>query len=111
MSEQYYVYFGNSNVQRFWRNLKRILDRKLESVTNKDNTVLVADKRKIAVKISPAEGNALTVKNIPGEEGLFAAKGMQKLEHKLTFGADQDYVFDGSQDVTVPVYQGTIDDD
>ena len=27
--------------------------------------------------------------------------------HKLTFGADQAYVYDGSQDVTVPVYMGS----
>ena len=28
--------------------------------------------------------------------------------HKLTFGADQEYVFDGSEDVTVPVYMGAF---
>ena len=28
--------------------------------------------------------------------------------HKLTFGAGETYVYDGSQDVTVPVYLGTI---
>lgn len=32
----------------------------------------------------------------------------QKTAHTLTFGAGQNYVFDGSQDVTVPVYTGTI---
>lgn len=30
----------------------------------------------------------------------------QKVAHKLTFGAGQQYVFDGSEDVTVPVYTG-----
>jgi hypothetical protein len=30
-----------------------------------------------------------------------------KLSHKLTFGAGGAYVFDGSEDVTVPVYTGT----
>lgn len=30
------------------------------------------------------------------------------LAHKLTFGAGGEYVFDGSQDVTVPVYTGTV---
>ena len=30
------------------------------------------------------------------------------LSHTLTFGANQEYVFDGSADVTVPVYLGTI---
>lgn len=29
------------------------------------------------------------------------------LAHKLTFGAGGTYVFDGSTDVTVPVYTGT----
>lgn len=33
--------------------------------------------------------------------------GEIKLSHKLTFGADQAYVYDGSADVTVPVYTGT----
>ena len=28
--------------------------------------------------------------------------------HKLTFGADQEYVYDGSKDVTVPVYMGSV---
>jgi hypothetical protein len=32
----------------------------------------------------------------------------QKTAHTLTFGAGQEYKFDGSQDVTVPVYSGTI---
>lgn len=32
----------------------------------------------------------------------------QRTSHTLTFGAGQQYKFDGSQDVTVPVYTGTI---
>lgn len=32
----------------------------------------------------------------------------QRTSHTLTFGAGQQYKFDGSQDVTVPVYAGTI---
>ena len=31
----------------------------------------------------------------------------QGLPHTLTFGSSQNYVYDGSQDVTVPVYTGT----
>jgi len=30
-----------------------------------------------------------------------------KLKHSLTFGANEEYKFDGSQDVTVPTYTGT----
>lgn len=33
--------------------------------------------------------------------------GEIKLSHALTFGADQAYIYDGSADVTVPVYTGT----
>ena len=32
----------------------------------------------------------------------------QRLAHTLTFGAGEAYVFDGSRDVTVPVYTGII---
>lgn len=32
----------------------------------------------------------------------------EKVNHTLTFGANQTYVYDGSADVTVPVYMGTI---
>lgn len=31
-----------------------------------------------------------------------------KVNHTLTFGANQTFVYDGSADVTVPVYGGTI---
>lgn len=33
---------------------------------------------------------------------------IDKLKHKITFGANQEYVFDGSQDVIIPVYDGVI---
>ncbi len=32
----------------------------------------------------------------------------EKLTHTLTFGANGDFVFDGSQDVVIPVYTGGI---
>jgi len=32
----------------------------------------------------------------------------EKVAHKLTFGAGGAYVFDGSEDVTVPVYTGQV---
>ena len=31
----------------------------------------------------------------------------ERLQHSITFGANQAYTFDGSQDVVVPVYPGT----
>ena len=32
----------------------------------------------------------------------------QKVSHTLTFGAHEAFTYDGSQDVTVPVYSGTF---
>lgn len=40
--------------------------------------------------------------------GLQEALSNVTLPHKLTFGAGEAYVFDGSADVTVPVYTGTV---
>ena len=39
-------------------------------------------------------------------EGLQSALSNVTLAHKLTFGSNGTYVFDGSADVTVPVYTG-----
>lgn len=41
------------------------------------------------------------------ENDLYVTPEDGRLEHTLTFGAGQQYVFDGSEDVTVPVYLGT----
>lgn len=32
----------------------------------------------------------------------------KRVSHKLTFGAGQEFVYDGSEDVTVPVYTGVL---
>ena len=50
-------------------------------------------------------GNQITTTYLTKEE---AAASAQKVNHTLTFGADQTYVYDGSADVTVPVYMGEI---
>lgn len=41
-------------------------------------------------------------------DGLEEALQNVVLPHKLTFGAGGAYVYDGSQDVTVPVYTGSL---
>ena len=33
---------------------------------------------------------------------------VEEPRHRLIFGANQEYVFDGTQDITIPVYTGTI---
>ena len=60
-------------------------------------------------KISQAEGNILQLKTGEGEEGLFVPPCAPPVLHKLRFGADQVYEYDGTQDVTVPVYMGEVD--
>lgn len=51
---------------------------------------------------------------ITDETSISSITGLQNalnnvvLPHKLTFGAGQTYVYDGSQDVTVPVFTGTV---
>ncbi len=81
----------------------------LTSVTNHDDSVEVFDDREIAVRLSNAEGNILQVKTDGGEEGLYVPASQPVKMHKLTFGLGQEYVYDGSADVTVPVYDGTVD--
>ena len=91
-------YLGAEGVQRLWQRIMLRYDGKLDSVTNKDDTIEVTSGRVISVKVSPAENNLL---KIDAGKGLFVAK-----MHKLTFGSDKNYVYDGTEDVTVPVYQG-----
>ena len=33
----------------------------------------------------------------------------KRVEHKLTFGAGQEYQYDGAADITIPVYTGNFD--
>ena len=52
--------------------------------------------------------NGNTLSNIITAEELSEAILNIQLPHKLTFGAGQTYIYDGSQDITVPVFMGTI---
>lgn len=40
--------------------------------------------------------------------GNITAGSAEKVNHTLTFGANGEFVYDGSEDVTVPVYTGGI---
>ena len=59
-------------------------------------------------KVSNAEGNILQMKTGEGEEGLYVP-ALPPVLHKLRFGAGEIYEYDGTEDVTVPVYMGEID--
>ena len=91
----------------FTDELKTRYDQKLDNVISGDTSISVQDNNQIAVRISPVDGNGVQLKTATGEEGLFVniAGGVT---HKLTFGYNGEYIYDGSQDITVPVYSGTI---
>ena len=88
-----------SGVEALWNKIRKRYDKKLDSVTNHDASIEVTNDREISVKVSSSEGNLLVV-----DQGLYVSAPVL---HKLTFGAGEEYVYDGTKDVTVPVYDGS----
>lgn len=91
-----FKFVSYTSLEHFWKRITQRYDKKLDSVTNKDETIEVSSDREIAVRVSSAKDNNLENKN-----GLYVPKN-----HKLTFG---DKVYDGSEDVNVPVYDGSYE--
>lgn len=98
MAEKYLDYSGTDLL---WKKILKLFDKKLEKVESFNDSIKVTDSNKISVNISESENNLLQL--IPGEGLYVRSSGVM---HKLTFGADQEYVYDGTKDVTVPVYTG-----
>ena len=95
-------FISSTGVGHLWARIRERYDGKLDNVTAANNSIAVTDLKNIAVNISGEEDNQLMVK--PGDDGgLYVGKPVL---HKLTFGSDQNYVYDGTEDVTVPVYTG-----
>ena len=92
-------YLNDSGVELLWRKINKLLSRKIESVESANDSISITNKNKISVNISSAEDNLLQL--VPGK-GLYVPTRM----HKLTFGAREEFVYDGSKDITVPVYNG-----
>ena len=99
MADKYLDYSG---VELLWLKIKQLTDKKLEKVENKDSTIVVTDRNKIAVRLSKSEGNLLSVK----QDGLYSARPVL---HKLIFGSDKNYVYDGTEEVIVHTYDGTYE--
>ena len=97
MAEKFLNY---SDTALLWKRINKLLDKKMETVENADDSIVVTNKNKIAVRVSPSEKNLLKLKQ---GEGLYVPS-MQKLK----FGADQVYEYDGSKEVLVPVYKGEV---
>ena len=90
-----------AGVETLWDKIRKRYDKKLDSVTGRDDSVEVTSGREISVKVSSAEGNQLKV----DQRLLVPAL------HKLTFGAGQEFVYDGTRDITVPVYDGEYEEE
>jgi len=101
MAEQKH-FLDYSGTDELWKRIVKLCNKKLEKVENADDSIVVKDNRKVAVRISESEGNLLQLKS---GEGLYVKA---PVNHKLTFGAEEEYVYDGSEDITVPVYMGQI---
>ena len=82
-------------LERFWQRIKERYDKKLDSVTNKDETIVVSSGREISVRVSSNKNNMLEVET---GKGLYVPKN-----HVLKFGP---YEYDGTEDVIVTVYDG-----
>jgi len=99
MADKFLDYSG---VELLWQKIKQLTDKKLEKVESKDSSIVVTDRNKISVRVSTSEDNLLSLK----QDGLYSARPVL---HKLTFGSDKNYVYDGTEDVTVHTYDGTYE--
>ena len=64
-------HIGKSTLKSLVAWIRRMLGKKLDSVTNRDDSIEVADRRELSVRISQAAGNRLQVKTSWGEKGLY----------------------------------------
>ena len=95
------------NLEWFWDRIRKRYDKKLDRVIPHNESILVEANNRVAVQISPESDNTLQLKTENGKKGLYVAP--VKSLHRLIFGAREEFVYDGSEDVTVPVYQGKYD--
>jgi len=95
-----------NGVKHLWEKIKKLLDSKLDSVEPKDHSIVVSESNHVGVKISDTEENILQLNDEHGEEGLYVPAPPKP--HKLIFGANEEYSYDGSEDITIPVYTGEI---
>jgi hypothetical protein len=91
-------------LEQFWKRITQRYDKKLDSVTNTDDSIQVNSGREISARVSSTQDNLLSVEK---GKGLYVK---MPVLHKLTFGADKEYTYDGTEDVTVPVYNGEYKD-
>lgn len=93
-------FLDKSGVELLWKKIKQLTDKKLEEIKSNDNAISIIDKNKISINVSTSENNLLSIK----QDGLYAERPVL---HKLIFGSDKQYVYDGTQDVVVETYDGT----
>ena len=89
-------WLDSKGLKHLWEKITALISQKIDSVQARDRSIEVRNKREISVKISEESTNAVQLK-----DGLYVPKN-----HKLTLG---EVVYDGSKDVSVPVYDGTYE--
>ena len=97
MAEEKYLNYSGTDL--LWKKILTLVNKKTSPVKNADESIKIVDDNVIAVNISESETNNLRLI----EDGLYVPNKM----HTLTFGAHQQFVYDGSKDITVPEYDGT----
>ena len=95
------TFLDSIGVKHLWDKITTLIDKKIDSVEG-DDSIQVVESRKISVRISSAENNLFKVK----PDGVYVAPPVL---HKLTFGAGEEYTYDGTKDVVVPVYDGSYE--
>jgi len=97
MAEEKYLNYSGTDL--LWKKILILINKKTSPVKSADESIKIIDDNVIAVNISESETNNLKLT----DNGLYVPNKM----HNLTFGAHQQFVYNGSEDVTVPEYDGT----
>lgn len=92
-------FLDSRGLKHLWSKFRSLLDEKIDSIEAADRSINVTSKRRVSVKISSESTNAIQLK-----DGLYVPKN-----HTLTFGAHEDFTYDGTEDVKVPVYDGSYE--
>lgn len=95
-----YTIIPKHGTEAEWNNVRTYVPKLGEIISYTKDETHTKDRLKI--------GDGINIpKNLPfvGEAG----SAISKLDHSISFGPNGDYMFDGSADVVVPVYNGSYE--
>ena len=103
-----------NDIEENWNKAINFIPKKGELIIyNAESGENINDKARLFPRLKIGDG-ITNVINLPFiDAGTINGEKLEnfiptKLAHSLIFGSKQNYVFDGSKDVTVPVYNGVI---